>query len=230
MPNVEAIWDWLFTLPLSELVLGVVASSALLLILEERRLSIFVLAAQYLWLALLVGPQLYRPLTLVRLGVGLFVCGMLYLTAGHAQSALYGLLPPMSSTRRTWRTPGTMLLRVLSLTGFGLAFRLMVMALGSLVAYGLWRNYPISSIPPEINLVVYWLVSMGLLIIVTGLEPVRMGLGILTLMGGLETLYFLLEQGFLVAGLMSAVDIFLALAIVLCAEMWLAALGKEAAP
>ncbi len=223
----EPIWDWLFSLPLLELVLGLVVTSALLLILEERRLSVFVLGVQYALLAFLVGPQLYRPLTLVRLAAGLFVCSMLYLTAGHVQNALYGLLPPMSP-RWTWKSPGVMLLRVLSLTGFGLVFRLMVVALGSLVAYGLWRNYPISAILPEINLAVYWLMSMGLLIILTGSEPLRMGLGMLTFMGGVEALYLLLEQSFMVTGLMSAVDIVLALAIVLAAEMWLVALSKEA--
>jgi len=228
--SAEVIWNWLFSLRLSDLVLGIAASSALLLILEERRLSIFILGSQYLWLALLVGPQLYRPLTLVRLGVGLFVCGMLYLTASHVQGALYGLLPPMPNTKWTWKTPWVMLLRVLSLTGFGLAFRLMVVALGSLVAYGLWRNYPIVAIPAEINLAVYWLLSMGLLIVFTASEPMRMGLGILTFVEGITTLYFLLEHSFLVVGLLSAVEISLALAIVLAAEMWLAALSKEAAP
>ncbi len=109
-----------------------------------------------------------------------------------------------------------------------MAFRIMSLTLGSLVAYGLWRNYPIAAIPPEINLVVYWLVSMGLLIILTGSEPIRRGLGMLTLMGGIEALYSLLEHSFLVAGLMSTVEIVLALAIVLGAEMWLAALSKEA--
>jgi hypothetical protein len=228
--NVETIWKWLTSLPLQELVLGIGATSALLLILEERRLSILVLAAQYVLLALLVGPELYRPLILVRLALGLFICGMLYLTAGHVQNALYGLLPPMSNTQWTWRTPGTMLLRVLSLTGFGLAFRLMVVALGSLVAYGLWRNYPIAAIPPAINLVVYWLISMGLLIVFTSSEPLRMGLGTLTFMGGIEALYFLLENSFTVATLLNAVEIVLTLAIVLGAEMWLLSLDKEATP
>jgi hypothetical protein len=225
----EQVWDWLFSLPISDLVLGLVVSSALLLILEERRLSVLVLGTQYVGLAFLVGPQLYRPLTLVRLALGLFVCGMLYLTAGHVQNALYGLLPPMSN-KWTWRSPGVMLLRVLSLTGFGLVFRLMVVALGGLVAYGLWRNYPILGIPPGINLGVYWLISMGMLIILTGSEPLRMGLGLLTFMGGVEALYSLLEQSFMVTGLMSILDITLALAIVLSAEMWLVTLAKEATP
>lgn len=229
MLNVDAIWRWLLSLPLQELVLSIAATSALLLILEERRLSIFVLAAQYVLLALVVGPELYRPLTLVRLALGLFICGMLYLTAGHVQNALYGLLPPLIG-RWTWKTPGVMLLRVLSLTGFGLAFRLMVVALGSLVAYGLWRNYPITAIPSEINLMVYWLMSMGLLVIFTSSEPLRMGLGILTVIGGVEALYLLLEHSFVVATLLGTMDIIVTLAIVLGAEMWLVNLHKEATP
>lgn len=230
MLSVDQIWQWLSALPAQELVLGIGATSALLLILEERRLSVLVLVAQYAFLAMLIGPVIYRPLTLVRLALGLFVCGMLYLTAGHVQNALYGLLPPTTNIKWTWKSPVVMLLRVLSLTGFGLAFRLMVVALGSLVAYGLWRNYPIATIPSGINLVVYWLMSMGLLIIFTGSEPLRMGLGILTCLGGVEALYLLLEHGFFVITLLSVVDIVLALAIVLAAEMWLMGLNREAAP
>jgi len=113
--------------------------------------------------------------------------------------------------------------------GMGALFRLMVLLLGGLVAYGLWRAYPLGIVPSGVSLTSYLLVAIGLLVTLTSADPLRIGLGVLTFVNGFEGTYLFLEHSLVMMALLSAVDIIIALGIVTCAEMWLVSLQVEAA-
>lgn len=219
------VWTWT---PL-QIALGLSLVSALIFVVEERRLAVLALLLQYgLW-GLLLASHLYRPLLFVRLGLGVVICLMLALSAGSVQRRLRQLAPLLREGAPLWPATLAPALRAVSLAGMGAVFRLLVMALGGMVAYNLWRNYPLGLVPPEVNLASYWLISIGLLMILTSADPLRMGLGLLTCLNGFEGFYLLLEQGLVVISLVGMADVLIALGVVVCAEAWLESLGAEAA-
>lgn len=220
--------EFLGSLGSQQLALALGAASALLLVIEDRRVCLLPLLVQYLLLAPLVGSQVYRPVLFTRIGLGIAVCLILYVTAAHVQRRLDLLAPQLSNQNSVSRTPAAPAMRAMCVAGMGLAFRLMVVALGGLVAYGVWRAYPLAAIPSATNLSGYWLVSMGLLVALTSVDPLRTGLGVLTVVNGFEGIYLHLEQSLVIIGLLGMLNILLALGVATCSESWLESLQWEA--
>jgi len=102
-----------------------------------------------------------------------------------------------------------------------------IVALAGLTTYGAWRAYPLAMVPTETNLAGYWLISIGLLLILTSLDPLRMGLGALTIVNGFMGIYVYLEQSLVVISLLAVVNILIALAVSACSESWLESLEGE---
>lgn len=186
----------------------VVATSAALLLVSDRRVALIPLLLQYILLSILVGPRVYGPLVLVRSGLGVAICLIMFVTATHVQSDLPKT--PRAGTRT-----------------LGLAYRLMVIVFGGLVTYGLWSSNLLPQLSSLDSFTSYGLIIMGLLAAASSSDPLRIGMGILTCLNGFETAFILMQQGLLVVGLWGLVDILLALAIVAGTESWLEALHKE---
>ncbi len=227
MPIIDRLLNLVGSLTLREVALGLVAVSAFLFVLQDRRLSLVPLLIQYVLLGLLIGSQFYPPLVVVRIALGVIICLILYITAGHVQRELYGLRPRLAEESDIWHTPPAPALRAISLAGMGSVFRLIVMAMGGLVAYGVWQAYPITLMPAEISLTSYWLIAIGLLMTLTSVDPLRMGFGLLTCINGFEGMYLFLEQSLVVIGLMGIINIVMTLGIAVCAETWLASFQEE---
>jgi len=111
--------------------------------------------------------------------------------------------------------------------GVGPLVRLLSLFLGGLLAYSLWLIVPIPGLSSEVILISYWLFSIGLLMILTNTDPLRIGLGLLTMANGMEAAFAFMEQSLFVVGLLGVADIVLALAINICAERWLQGMEGE---
>jgi len=243
MPALDGLYNLLGSLTADQVILGLLVAIGLMAVVEERRLSLSALLVQYLLLGALVGPELYRPIAMVRMGLGVAVCLVLYITAWHVERVLhrqYAANGQLSSSStdlpQLWQGPFDPAVRGVSgrgrtpsVRGMGALFRFMVLALAVLVAYGLWRTYPLELVPASVNLTSYLLVSIGLMLTLTSADPLRMGLGVLTFVNGFEGTYLFLENSLVMIALLSVVDIVVAFGIVACAEMWLLSLGQEAA-
>jgi hypothetical protein len=220
---------------------GMVVAATLLFTLSDRRLALLPLLVQYVLIGLLIGTQLYRPIILVRVGLGLAVCLILYVTAAHVQ----GALAMMNRGPRPWWTT---ISGWISLPGqasgttpappaesgsspdhadMGLIFRLLVVLLGGVVAYGLWRAYSWPFIPAEANLIAYWLIVTGLLAALMGGDPLRVGFGLLTFVNGFEVMYLFLEHSFLVIAFLGMVHVIMALGISVCSETYIEAVTSR---
>jgi hypothetical protein len=82
-----------------------------------------------------------------------------------------------------------------------------------MLAVVLNQTYPLPTIPPDVGLGCYWLILIGLLILMLTEEPLKGGLGLLTLLTGFDLLYAPLENSLVVAWLWAVVNLLLALAI-----------------
>jgi hypothetical protein len=193
---------------------------------EGRRSAVFAVLAQYLFVGFMLSSQLYTAVVLVRLALALGICAMMAISAGHVDRQLARAPFPAepSAHPATWRTEWSRRQTARFL------FNLPALGLAGLAAYGIWRAYPLDVVPTSMNLVGYWLVALGLVLSLASLDPLRRGLGLLVIVSGFEGLYLTVERSLLAVGLLSIVDMLLALAIVYTAENWLGSLRDEAIP
>ena len=223
MPAIDRFIDSLGSVGPRRVAFGLAVVSSSMLVLRDRRLLPVPLFIQYVLLSLLIAPQLYAPIAFVRLGLGLAVCLVLYVTAGHVQRDTPAQPSPRDPVPGTTARPAM----VPNLRATGTVFRLLVLALGGVAAYGLWRTHPFPLMPSELSLAAYWLMSIGMLVALTSAEPLLTGFGLLTFMNGFEGMYLCLERSLLVVSLLNMVDLSIALGIVVCSEAWLESLRVE---
>ncbi len=223
MPWQEAITA-ITTLSPDQIVLALAVFSALMLVIEDRRLVLIPLVAQYMLLPLLATPVLYRPIVWVRWGLGLAVGILLLLTASHMERRERSIIldqepqidpPPARQT-------------LLANTSMGTMFRVFSVVLSGLAAYGLHQAYPLELVPAEVNLASYLLIIVGLILMIAGIGPLRAGIGLLVLLNGFQSLYAFLEHSLLVIGMLGVLDLLIALGIVVCTEFWLQSIHAQA--
>ncbi|NLG26675.1 MAG: hypothetical protein GX557_02110 [Chloroflexi bacterium] len=217
------IWDALFqtlsSLTVRQVAIGLAAVSVLLVVVEERRLALLPLLVQYVLLGSLVAAAVFSYIMLVRVAVGLAICMMLYVSAGHVEREL-----ARQAARGARHTLGIT-------PDIGALFRLLTCAVAGLAAYALWRTYPIPELSSELSLASYWLMAVGALMALTSSDPLRVGYGVLTILNGFSCFYIFLERSLLVIGLIGFIDITAALAVVVITEAWLAAIEiRKATP
>jgi hypothetical protein len=179
------------------MILGVIGflllfgTGTLLLLVRDWRISIGLLALQYLAMFLVVMMMWPFSVALIKLMVGWMVTAVLS-TSGTAQVAFHEeLLMPMG--------------RIFRIT---LAVLILILVLSAAPQ--------LNSLLPEINI---WVIRCGLLSICLGLahvgistRPFRIILGLLTVLTGFEIMYAAVEVSFLVIGLLAGVNMALSLA------------------
>jgi len=93
------------------------------------------------------------------------------------------------------------------------AFRLLAALFVGLAVYSLSKRYPLPEVPSDIGFACYWLASQGLLVLMLTDEPLKAGMGLLTLIAGFELFYSVLEHSLSVAGFLGIANFLIALAI-----------------
>lgn len=194
--------------------------------IEGRRYAVTAVLAQYLFVGFLLSAHQYTALVLVRQALALGICAMVAITAGHIERGLARKAEPATQRRSVEPRKTEWSRRQMG----RFVFSLPMLALAGLAAYGIWRAYPLGAVSGSINLAGYWLIAQGLLLALASLDPLRRGLGLLVMVNGFECLYLAVERSLLAVGLLSIVDVLLALAIVYAAENWLESVRGEAIP
>lgn len=195
MPSSTDILKFLSSLSARQITVSLLCTTSIIAI-AGWRLSLLALLGQYILVGLLLSEAIRPEIAMVKAIVGGVVCPILYLT-GYRIREEGGL----------------------HLGYMDLPFRLFVVFLGGIGAYGLLKGYPFPGVSADINLASYWLVAMGLLIVVSDREPFRVSLGLLTFESGFEMIYAIIERGLTIAGLLAAVNILTALAGAYLASM-----------
>jgi hypothetical protein len=186
--------NWLQGLSLLPAIV-VAATAGLLVILDDRRLAIGVLAVQYIMTAWLVALSLPFGVAAAEAASGLLACVVLWLTASS----------------QGWLLPEA---RVGGLPT-GHAFRWIAVLLVAMVAFGIgregWRAIP--GLPDNASLGVAFLLSLGLLQLGITDDALRVGAGILTTLSGFEVAYAAVEPALAVVALLSSVHLGVALVV-----------------
>jgi hypothetical protein len=167
----------------------------LLVILDDRRLAIGVLAVQYVMAGWLAGLSLPMGVAAAEAASGLLACVVLWLTVAS----------------QGWRLPEA---RVGGLPT-GHAFRWIAVLLVAMVAFGIgregWRAIP--GLPANAALGAAFLLTLGLLQLGITEDALPVGAGILTTLSGFEVAYAAVEPALAVVALLSSVHLGVALVV-----------------
>ena len=219
LPDVLAKLSFLMTTPA---IVGLVITASLIVVISDWRFSLAALSVQYVLVGLLLTRLIQPQVAVIKVLIGALVCVVLYLTArlvsesseapplqrknvenGHSRhpaSPTSNFQPPTSRTRAETSLPD-------------FAFRLLAVLFIGLVVYSLSKRYPLPEMPPDIGFACYWLVSQGLLVLILTEEPLKAGMGLLTLITGFELFFSVLERSLSVVGFLGIANFLIALAI-----------------
>jgi hypothetical protein len=178
-----------------------------MVLLCDWRASLLALLGQYLLAGLVLSWLLLPEIALIKVLIGALICPMLYLAARQAGwRAGRKLLPSSDDASNTTLAQD-------GLFPGGLAFRLLAVTLVVILAVALSRRYPLPAVPPDVGLGSYWLILIGLLILMLTEEPFKAGQGLLTAIIGFELFYTSIERSLAMVWLWAVVNLLLALAI-----------------
>jgi hypothetical protein len=217
-------------LPSTSVLIALIVASSLLVITADWRLLNLILGAQYLLIGvflIVVGiEEVPVELAIVKALVGTMIVPVLYITARRAR---WGKPPDEDETevvetprpRLAWlRSPSpSALLRT------GLALRAIVAVIGAAIALSLALRSPIAittsqTSSRDISIATFVLIGQGLLNIALNENPLKAGLGLLTVMAGFEMFYTVIEPTLLVVALLGLVNLVIALALSFLITAW----------
>jgi hypothetical protein len=197
-------WIWeLSILP----ALAVALTAGLLVVMDDRRHTLVVLAVQYLlatWLSALALPL---GVAAVKLVTGLVACSVLW----------------VSLADRGWRRPED----APGALPVGHAFRWIAVLLVAIVAFAVGKDGwdAIPALAPNAALGAMQLFTLGVLQLGITEDTLRAGTGILTVLSGFEVAYAAVEPSLAVVALLASVHVGIALVI----SYLLVGLGPSAA-
>ncbi len=211
MPTLTDVLAQLSFLMTTPAIVGLVVTASLIVVVSDWRFSLAALSVQYVLVGLLLTRLIQPQVAVIKVLIGALVCVVLYLTARLVSESSEA--PPLQR-----KDAGGV-----SLPDF--TFRLLAALFVGLAVYSLSMRYPLPEVPPDIGLACYWLASLGLLVLMLTEEPLKAGMGLLTLVTGFELFYSALERSLSVVGFLGIANFLIALAIA-----YLAASGAELTP
>jgi len=222
MPTLTDVLAKLSFLTTTPAIAGLVITASLIVVISDWRLLLAALLGQYVLVGLLLTRLIQPQVALTKALIGALVCVVLYLTARPVSA---GKEEP--TLEQELSEDGGRLLSAIeggvSLSDF--TFRLLAAIFVGLAVYYLSIRYPLPEVPSDIGFACYWLASLGLLVLMLTKQPLKAGMGLLTLIAGFELFYSVLERSLSVVGFLGIANFLIALAIA-----YLAASGAELTP
>ena len=204
MDTLQDLFFRLASLSHVELMLGLLLTGMVILVLEDWRLKLWALMAQYVLVGLLLIRVMSLRVALIEIVVGGLVCLILYLTAQRMQWGREGAREDEYDSQTQLR-PNPVAMSVW--------YRLVAALLAAVVTYALGTRHPFVDQPQGISQASYWLLVIGLLTAVLSRSPFKVGLGLLTFQAGFGILLASFEKSLSVAALVGVVNFLTALAV-----------------
>ncbi|HET7087095.1 MAG TPA: hypothetical protein VFL17_00445 [Anaerolineae bacterium] len=208
-------------LPSTTILTALVITVSLLVIVEDWRVLNLLLGVEYLLIgALLIVAQIDGfpvVLAIVKSLVGVMIVPALYISARRAR---WG--KSASDADEDGEAPAR---RFAWLRAPGLALHTIVAVLGAAVALSLALRSPVQFITPQsaardLTIAVFVLFAQGTLNVALSENPLKVGLGLLTVIAGFELLYTPVEPTLLIVALLGVVNLLIALAFSYLIAAW----------
>lgn len=201
MPTLNEILARLAAVPTTVALLGLAATACFLIIVSDWRGSVFALAVQYLLAGLLLARVIRPEIAIIKALIGVMICVVFYITARRAGLGRW----PLADEER----PNRLILALM----LGVPFRIMAALMALALAYTAALRITLSNVPIEIGFAVSTLGLLGMFNIALADEPLKSGMGLLTVITGFEMFYSSVEQSLTVVGLLGVVNFMVALAV-----------------
>jgi uncharacterized MnhB-related membrane protein len=210
MPTLPEVLAKLSFLTATPAIVGLVITASLIVVIRDWRFTLAALSVQYVLVGLLLTRLIQPQVALTKVLIGALVCIVLYLTA-----RLGGVSEEKPTSEQEATENSGLPIRAIgggpSLTDF--TFRFLAALFVGLAVYTLSTRYPLPKVPSDIGFACYWLASLGLLVLMLPKEPLKAGMGLLTLITGFELFYSALERSLSVVGFLGVASFLIALAI-----------------
>ncbi len=207
-------------LPGTAVLLGLLIAAALLVILVNWRLLIVALGAQYILIGLMLTRVVPIELAAVKALVGIMICPVLYITARRVR---WGLpedeeseeAPAAERPQRRWW----------HILGAGWPVRVIVAVLALAISTGLASRSPLpivadQALARDLTTGAFSVMLLGLINAALAENPLKVGIGLLSIMAGFELFYTTVEPTLAIVGLLGLTNLFLALAIAYLTTAW----------
>jgi hypothetical protein len=196
-------------------VVGLFLTAATIFLTSDWRLSLTALLVQYVLLGLTLTRFLQAELAIVRVLVGILAVPILYLTARRLQEVRGPAQPEQGEIRFLGLSMGW------GAGPLGLPLRLLAILLVALAFIRFFPNYEAllagltvagPALPPDVIVVSFWLISMGIAGLVLSGDALRVAPALLTILSGFEVIYAGLQTNLAIVGFFGALTLLAALA------------------
>jgi hypothetical protein len=201
----------LSSIPGTAVLIGMLIAAALLVVLVNWRLLIVAQGAEYILIGLMLTRVVPLELAAVKALVGVMICPVLYITArrvhwGQRQLEDEEAAGAIKPRRLGW------------LISPGLPVRTIVAVLALALSIGLAQRSPLpitndQSLSRDLTVGTFSVILLGLLNAALAENPLKMGLGLLSILAGFELLYTAIEPTLTIVGFLGLTNLILALAI-----------------
>jgi hypothetical protein len=199
------LFDQLAQAGAASLLVLLAASSGIIAVIRNWRITLPMMVLQYVAVGLLLARVIDPGVALIKPLAGAIVCFALSIAAQRADAlrARRGESIALARLQRpNWqRVPAQVLLRAIA------AILVLTAALGATI------RFPLPGTARELGLGAYMLVGFGVLIVATAYEALNVGLGLLMLLSGVELGYTPLEPSVSVSVLLALTTLLVGLAI-----------------
>jgi hypothetical protein len=230
----------LSSIPGLAVLIGLIVAAALLVVLVNWRLLILALGVQYLLVGLMLTRVVPLELAAVKALVGVMICPVLFITARRVRwgqidqdEAEADQLPsdPLAPDRPAPKPVRRSLIGWL--ISLGLPLRLMAALLTAVLAVSLALRNPLSVtgdalVSRDITIGTFSLLLLGLLNILLNENPLKVGIGLLSLLAGFEMFYTSVEPTLTIVGLLGMTNLIIGLAISYLTTAWATHPPREA--
>jgi hypothetical protein len=207
-------------LPGTAVLFGLLIVAALLVILVNWRLLIVALALQYVLVGLMLTRVVPIELAAVKALVGIMICPVLFITARRVQ---WGR--PEKETDEDGVVAQRLQHHWWQILSAGWPVRVIVAVLALAISTSLAARSPLSivtdvSLSRDLTTGAFSVMLLGLINAALAENPLKVGIGLLSILAGFELFYTAVEPTLTIVGLLGLTNLFLALAIAYLITAW----------
>ncbi len=201
----------LSSIPGTAVLIGMLFAAALLVMLVNWRLLIVVQGAEYILIGLMLTRLVPLELAAVKALVGVMICPVLYITARRVHWGQRQLEDEEGAGEIKPRRLGWLI-------SPGLPVRTIVAVLALALSISLAQRSPLpitndQTLSRDLTVGTFSVILLGLLNAALAENPLKVGLGLLSILAGFELLYTAIEPTLTIVGFLGLTNLILALAI-----------------